>query len=412
MKRIAVFALILCACFVSIAWAQQRVTHPMGRHVPPTVPATTNLSGTPRTAQSDNVKVYYLGHDKDGTWAEPRDINDFGVVVAGGDIAGGYTHQIWASLFGRQAGQWSDLGSFGGEDTTGWAFEGGGIADTGMIVGSAGTSDGHTHAFVWTPWLGSKVDLGTLAGDNGSAAIAVNKLGTLVTGVSYNDLGATAVVWTPKVAWKQGRPTITWRVQKLPTGGLDQPGKVFEGVTVNWWGGWSVNDFGQIAGDGWSDNYDEIAVMWTPVPDGTGWKITRLPAQSNYKYTEALAINESGEIVGKIWQDSTAIPALWEKGSSKGKTWNLTVLPTLSGLPQGWNMAWGINDVGDIVGVSNDADWNWLGTLWSTRDPNFAQVLGFPGNWSEAFKVNNSHIAVGVYLNDAGQEDVIAIQVP
>src|ERR1700687_1495380 len=135
MKRNAVLALVLCACFVSAAWAQQHVTRRMGRHVPPIVSATTNLSGTPRTAPSDGVKVYYLGHDKDGTWAEPRDINDFGVVVAVGDIAGGYTHQMWTSLFGRQAAQWSDLGSFGGEDTTGWAFEGGGIADTGMIVG-------------------------------------------------------------------------------------------------------------------------------------------------------------------------------------------------------------------------------------------------------------------------------------
>lgn len=216
MKRIAVLALILCACFVSVAWAKQRVMGPMGRRVPPIVSATTDSSGTARTAHSDGEKVYYLGHDKDGTWAEPRDINDFGVVVAVGDIAGGYTHQMWTSLFGRQAAQWSDLGYFGGEDTTGWLFEGGGIADTGMIVGSGGTSDGHTHAFVWTPWLGSKVDLGTLAGDNGSVAIAVNKLGTLITGVSYNDLKAAAVVWTPKVVWKNGRPSITWKIQKLP----------------------------------------------------------------------------------------------------------------------------------------------------------------------------------------------------
>ena len=219
------------------------------------------------------------------------------------------------------------------------------------------------------------------------------------------------MVWTPKVVWKQGRPSITWNIQKLPTGGLDQPGKVFEGVTLNWWGGWSVNDFGQIAGDGWSDN-EEIAVMWTPVPDGKGWRITRLPAQLDYRYTQALAINEKGEIVGQVWQDSTSISAFWKKGSSKGNTWNLTVLPTLSGLPQGWNFAFGINDVGDIVGVSNDSDWNWLSTRWSTKDPNFVQVLGFPGTWSEAFKVNNSRIAVGVYLNDAGQEDVIAVQLP
>jgi uncharacterized membrane protein len=62
---------------------------------------------------------------------------------------------------------------------------------------------------------------------------------------------------------------------------------------------------------------------------------------------------------------------------------------------QGWNPAFGINDAGDIVGASNDANWNWLAARWTTKDPNFVQVLGFPGDWSLALKVNNNGIGVG-----------------
>ena len=419
MKRITISVVILLTYLVSVAWAQQRAVMPhVGRDVHPRFSATTNPSVSAHATQAHKVRVYDLGHYRDGTWAEPRGINDFGVLVGVGDIPGGYTRQIGVPLFGPQAGQWFDLGSFGGEDTTGWIAEGGGVADTGMIVGSAGTEEGYTHAFAWTPKLGAKLDLGTLPSDPGSVAIAVNKLGTLVVGLSYNDLAATAVVWMPEVVWKHGRLTTTWEIQKLPTGGLEQPGKVFEGVTLDWWGGWAVNDSGQIVGDAWSDNYDEIAVVWNPLPGGKGWKIKQLPHQPdhrgapNYKYTEALDINESGEIVGDLgWQGwPTAIPALWETESPGGKTWSLTVLSTLSGLPQGWNVAWGINDLADIVGVSNDAEGNWFAARWSTRDPNLVRVLGLPGTWSEAFKVNNNRIAAGAYGSDTIQEDVAAVQ--
>ena len=419
MNHLSVSILVLCTFLAPVVWAQQRVAPHMGRHVPLTVSATNNLSRTTRTAQSDDVKIYYLGHDSGGTWAEPRGINDFGAVVAEGDVAGGYTHQIWASLFAPQAG-WSDLGSFGGEDTTGWLAEGGAISDTGMIVGSAGTDQGYTHAFVWTPSLTTKVDLGTLGSDPGSVAIGVNKIGTLIVGLSYNDLQSTAVVWTPQVVWKQDGLTITWKIQELPTGGLEKPGKVFKGVTLDWWGGWSVNDFGQIAGDAWSDNYDETAVIWNPHLFGKGWTITQLPHRAdnpgkpNYRYTEALSINESGEIVGDLGGEGwpTATPAFWKTDSPGGTTWNLTVLPTLSGSQQGWNVAWCINDLGDIVGVSNDADGNSFAARWSTKDSNFVQVLGFPGTWSIALKVNDQHMAIGAYGSDTIQEDVVAMQIP
>ncbi len=124
----------------------------------------------------------------------------------------------------------------------------------------------------------------------------------------------------------------------------------------------------------------------------------RLETSTDYPNAEARDINQAGEIVGYVaTADWTAVPALWKPAAPNGSTWKLTVLPTLSGLVQGWNPALGINDAGDIVGASNDTDWNWLAARWSTKDPQFVQVLGFPGDWSVAIKVNNNGIAVGGY---------------
>jgi hypothetical protein len=50
-----------------------------------------------------------------------------------------------------------------------------------------------------------------------------------------------------------------------------------------------------------------------------------------------------------------------------------------------------------VVGVSDDAEQNSLATRWLTSNPTTANVLGFPGDWSQAFQVNNYGIAVGGY---------------
>ena len=85
------------------------------------------------------------------------------------------------------------------------------------------------------------------------------------------------------------------------------------------------------------------------------------------------------------------------------------MLATLSGAQQGWNVAWGINDSGDVVGVSNDASGNWLATRWKTKDPSTATVLGFPGDWRVGFGVNNFGIAVGTYGVGDAPEQAIAV---
>ncbi len=376
---------------------------------------------------AQKVKVYDLGHyPPDGTWAELWSVNSFGVAVGWGDVASSDVRMIGVPVLGPHAGRWFECGVTSGDSTNyGWVGEPVAISDTGMIVGNIKGEAPYSRAYAWAPNRAG-TDLGTLQGDAGSAAITVNRLGTLIVGVSYGDSGSTPVVWTPEVEWNHGQPTTTWEIHKLPTGGLDQPGQVWEGVTLNWWGAYGVNDLGQIVGDAWSDNYDEIAVIWNPIHGGQGWAIQQLPHKSSFpivydhKYTEALAINNQGEIVGDAnvgegWCDEngvcTTLPAFWNVESPGAHSWKLIELTTLSGMRQGWDLAYGINDLGDIVGVSIDAGGNSLATLWVTRNPTKPQVLGFPGDWSEAFHVNNFGIAVGHYGIGDGPSQAAAVAI-
>jgi probable HAF family extracellular repeat protein len=430
MKRNRILVLILCTCFASVAWTQQQAVMPRmggragpGHRISNVAPKSTatvsNRSSNTQAVTSQKVKVYDLGTYSGGTWAEMRDINDFGVAVGFGDtpsgydpgLGRGYTRPIEIPLFGPHAMQWFDLGTFGGESYAN-SFDSADtvsteIADTGLIVGLAPTTDDPiTHAFAWTPKSG-KIDIGTLEdlGYNHSNALGVNKLGTLIVGWSGAEhqpyLGnSLPVVWTPKRRWESHRWTTSWKIQKLDTAGFEQ---------FPYWFAATVNDFGQIVGSAFDVSGNEIAVLWKPLPGGKGWKIMQLDSSPAYPNAWPNDINERGEIVGVVTDWSTALPALW-KPADQSKTWNLIVLPTLSGLPQGWNDANGINDLGDIVGDSNDADGHWFAARWSSKDPSFIQVLGFPGDWSSANKVNNFGIATGGYGVGDNAERAVAVQ--
>jgi uncharacterized membrane protein len=262
-----------------------------------------------------------------------------------GDVpieGGTETRMIGIPLFGLNAGQWFQSG-VSSED---WTGEGGGISNTGFIVGNIIDSNGWSEAYAWTP-NHAGFHLGKYSDDDGSAAIAINHSGTLIVGNSGKllqdqTMRVTPVVWMPKIILNNGRPALSWEIHALPTGGLEKPGAVFDGVTLNFWGGWGVNDLGQIAGDGWTSNensqYWEIAVVWNPIKGGKEWEIQRLPMAAGFAYNEALAINDLGEIVGDVWE-SNAFPALY-KQDPRSKTWSVNVLPTTSpDLDYGWSVA-------------------------------------------------------------------------
>jgi probable HAF family extracellular repeat protein len=303
MKRITILALILCACSLTVAWAQQQAVGPrMGKHAihhrafnsfPKANGAPSDPIIAAQAAARQN-KVWELGTFPGGTWASMGDVNDFGIAVAQGNLPDGSTHNFAVPLFGRHAGDWIDLGTLGGTES---AWDEGliTISDTGLVVGhDASTDENRPHAMAWTAMSGM-VDLGTLADVdyptyNSSHAAGVNKLGTLIvgwSGVEQSCIGCAPtlpVVWTPTVVWKNGQLITKWKIHKLDTAGLN---------VITHWYAWTANDFGQIVGEGGGDNGEYVGVLWTPLQNGK-WKLTQLPAVADYPISEPFNINDRG----------------------------------------------------------------------------------------------------------------------
>jgi len=421
MKRISILACIL-GIFVLTAGAQQTTTKsPIGRHIshrmanrPSKAQRKVQLGTYPTSAiVSDESRTWDLGVYTGGSWALLQSVNDLGVAVGVGDVAGD-ERMIGVPLFGHNAGTWFDSGvSSSGVDEVLPA-----ISNTEMVAGTITGDNGNPEAYAWVP-NHAGYHLGTLPGDSMSYAYAISHMGTFIVGQSFREVEGyetgTATVWTPRVNWTDGKPTLTWEIHALPTGGLDRPGAVFEGVTLRYWGGWAVNDFGQIAGDGYQydpvlDEWWEIAVVWTPIKGGQEWKLQRLAMPADAPYTEALAINDLGDIVGDVWgweadQFQGARPALWNINLRNPKTWSLKVLPTVSDQPYGWSVARSINELGDIVGYSTDDDWIGKAARWNFHHPSDLTRLDFPGDNSNALGVNNLGLAVGGYQYIVGYDD-------
>jgi len=403
MKRISILACILGVCLVSMAWAQQlnsRVkTHP-SRHYGANHMLPSGGVSHPYLVQSDTSqnKIWELETYPGGTWASMGDVNDFGVAVAQGDLPDGSTHNLSVALFGRHAGQWVDLGTLGGTES-GWDEGLVTISDTGVIVGHSATPSGYEHGFVWTEKSGM-VDLGTLADIgyptyNSSFAAGVNKVGTLIVGWSGIELScldcapALPVVWTPSVHWKHGVLVTTWKIHKLDTTGFDDLGR---------WYAWGVNDLGQIIAMAWRNDYTVgLPILWSPRPDGKSWRVTSLPISTDYPYYIPFDINDRGEITGAAQsQDGSVwLPRFWKPLDFQRKSYSL---PIALAMPEGFSGGYtdGINELGDLTGEcwGEDVD---QAVRWTTKDTTFSQVLGFPGDWSWSFRVNNNRIAVVTY---------------
>ncbi len=409
MKRISILALVLCACFVSAALAQQQAVGPrMGKHAIHhrafnSFPKANGAPSNPivaAQAAARQSKVWEFGTFPGGTWASMGDVNDFGIAVAQGDVPDGSTHNFAVPLFGRYAGEWIDLGTLGGTES-GWDEGLVTISDTGLIVGhSASTDQNRPHGIAWTAMSGI-VDLGTLADVgyptyNSSYAAGVNKWGTLIVGWSgveqscINCAPTLPVVWTPSVTWKNGRVVVTWTIHKLDTAGSDE---------MTRWFVWAVNDFGQIVGEGNADDGSFVGVIWTPLKNGS-WKLTKLPAVADYPVSEPFNINDRGEISGNIETAdfSVWIPTFWKALNPSRKSYSdPIVLPIPEG---GFTICYtdGINELGDLTGECWDEDYAVdQAVRWTTKDTTFSQVLGFPGDWSWSFRVSNDRIAVVTY---------------
>ncbi len=409
MKRIGILALFLSACLATAAWAQQSSrTSRNGKQAFPHHRQMNLLPKSPKVAGNFSIAAQQSSHDNSvwelgtytgGTWLSMGDINDFGIAVAQGDLPDGSTHSLAVSLYGRNAGEWMDLGMLGGT-ASGWEEGLITISDTGLVVGHSASSDqNRPHAFVWTE-LSRMVDIGTLADVgyaqyNSSYASGVNRLGTLIVGWSgigdscINCTPTLPVVWTPSSMWKNGEFVTSWNIHRLDTAGFDQ---------MTRWFAWAVNDFGQIVGEGNADDGSFVGALWTPLPNGK-WKLTTLPTIPAYPVSEPFNINDRGEISGDLEPAdfSIWIPAYWKPLDRGRRRYSPpVVVPT----PDGFNNCYtdGINELGDLTGECWDNEYTQDRPMrWTTKNPNFFEILSFPGDWVGSFRINNDRIAIVTY---------------
>lgn len=47
-----------------------------------------------------------------------------------------------------------------------------------------------------------------------------------------------------------------------------------------------------------------MPLLWSPLPQGQGWKVTLLPENSEYPGNLTFGMNNRGEIVGGFWDNS------------------------------------------------------------------------------------------------------------
>ena len=254
-------------------------------------------------------------------------------------------------------------------------------------------------------------DLDTLAGNSTTKYIAqnLNNLGhvsgysqnvasgeirgTMWNGSTWSDLGKLPGAGTQDVGYAiNDHDQVTGISQFTPE--LYKPVRWDNGVAVGldrlpgdaWISrGNAINDNGQVTGEAWASENGPAnwhAVRW----DGNA--ITDLGTLTGGSASFAQSINESGQIVGDGYtaNDDFDAAVFWNSDGS------IHELQTLSGASSnGW--ATGINNLGQIVGITADADGNSQSVFWAsyTAAPVLLSVLsGYSG-------------AVAADINDAGQ---------
>jgi probable HAF family extracellular repeat protein len=208
------------------------------------------------------------------------------------------------------------------------------------------------------------IDLGTLGG-NASFALDLNDRGQ-VTG---NSRTSTTTLPLEAFSWSDGEMT---ELGTLP--GSNPFSR-----------GYAINNRGVVVGE--SDNDRPRAFRWE------GGELTDLGDLGGGSAV-AHDVNDPGQIVGASSDGTVTRPFVWRRGEMRD-------LGTVAGGAAAPGRAWGINDRGDIVGVSRVAGTTSQATLWAGPNrPRLGQPvslgsLGDGERFSEAFAINDRRQAVG-----------------
>ena len=264
-----------------------------------------------------------------------------------------------------------------GEDFCG--FKAMGLPDSGVTC----------RPFLWQD--GVMAPLPTLGGANGGAQM-INDHGQAV-GYAENDTQDTGcpVAQFKPVTWKNGK------VNELPT----FPGDSY-GVAA-----W-INDKGQVAGASGScaalnpnTGYylsEDHALLWEK--DSSVHDLGNLGGSGGIAGNHACALNNEGQVVGhsELTNNTTFHGFLWTRKTG------MIDLGTLDG--DYASLALGINDAGQVVGASIDANFNLRAVLWENgliTDLN-KLIAANPGlSLQEAISINSDGEITGVAQTSSGE---------
>src|SRR5437870_963597 len=308
--------------------------------------------------------------------------------------------------------QVSNLPDFGGTSSGGNS-----INDQSWVAGYSRLPDRNRHATLWRSGLLS--DLGTLGGPNSSVTWNVKNTAGIIVGISQTadpqllgeSWSSAAFYSTPDnvgyinlgFVWKQGQ------MRGLPN---------FPGGNNGFATG--ANNLGQVVG--WAENgvHDSACcctqvlqfrpAMWTLAPD----QIHDLPLSPGDTSGAATAINDNGQIVGisgicdqAVGRHTARHAVLWENGQ-------VTNIGNLGA--QWWNTPTAINQHGDVVGFAGDpafVEGDILHAFIWTKDNGIKALKPLRGRVpqhvdSEAYGINEAGQVVGVSC-DAEQIDCRAV---
>lgn len=145
----------------------------------------------------------------------------------------------------------------------------------------------------------------------------------------------------------------------------------------------AINSRRQIAGNASNDAADMTAFIWEPAGGFTSL------GSLGGNLSIAEDINERGEIVGRSWdRNGEERVFLWRPGQG------MMDLGTLGGL-MSINSAYGINDAGQVVGMSDGRAFIW-------DQANGMRELGIGGSWSAAYDINAAGVVVGEFTGTDG----------
>src|SRR5213595_2495963 len=309
--------------------------------------------------------------------------------------------------------QVSTLPDFGGTSSGGNS-----INDQSWVSGYSRQLDRNRHATLWRN--GALTDLGTLGGPNSSVTWNVKNTAGIMVGISQTaDPQLLGENWSSAAFYSTpnnvGYINLGFVWQNNQMRGLPP----FPGGNNGFATG--ANNLGQVVG--WAENgfHDpnccctQVLQFRPAVWDlGSGDQIHDLPLISGDSSGAATAINDNGQIVGisgicdqAVGRHTAKHAVLWENGG-------VTDIGNLGA--QWWNTPTAINQHGDVVGFAGDpafVEGNPLHAFIWTKDNGIKALKPLRGRTpqhvdSEAYGINEAGQVVGISC-DADQNDCRAV---